>query len=110
MIVTGPLMAVVTLGLVSRPYGDAGLSYLPAGSVVMSLMFQSQNNVAGNFASMKTMGTLVFFATLPVHRHLLILATVTAFLLLSIPALLVTVLFGAFSSAFRCGSARSRWW
>jgi len=54
-----------------------------------------QNNVAANFAYMRAMGTLDFFATLPVHRYLLVLATVIAFFLLSVPSIVVTLLAGA---------------
>ena len=45
---------------------------------------------------MRAMGTLNFFATLPIQRYSLILASVISFLLLSLPSLLVTTLVGAF--------------
>lgn len=98
MVVTGmavPVMSIIALGVLSSPYGESYLTHVLAGSVVLSLMFQTLNNVAGNFAFMKAMGTLDFFATLPVHRHMLILATVIAFFLLSIPSIVATVVFGA---------------
>lgn len=98
MVVSGmavPLMSIVALGVLSRPWGQDYLVYVLAGSVVLSLMFQTLNNVASNFAFMRAMGTLDFLATLPVHRQVLILATVLAFFLLSIPSILVTVAAGA---------------
>ncbi|GII62125.1 hypothetical protein Skr01_22100 [Sphaerisporangium krabiense] len=98
MIVTGvfaPMMSTVGLGLLARQGAPENLAYVLTGSIVLSLMFQNQNNVAGNFAFMKAMGTLDFFATLPLRRALVVVATVLAFFLLSIPSLLVTVIFGA---------------
>ncbi|GAA3126920.1 ABC transporter permease [Streptosporangium carneum] len=99
MVVTGvcaPLMSTVGLGLVVKQSAQANLLYVLTGSIVLSLMFQNQNNVAGNFAFMKAVGTLDFFATLPIYRHIVIVATVLAFFVLSIPSLLVTVIFGSF--------------
>ncbi|GGM76534.1 hypothetical protein GCM10010106_23720 [Thermopolyspora flexuosa] len=98
MIVTGmavPLVNMLALGLVGRPYGQEYLVHVLAGSIVVALLFQNQNNVAANFAYMRAMGTLDFFATLPVHRYLLVLATVIAFFLLSVPSIVVTLLAGA---------------
>jgi len=97
MIVTGmavPLVNMLALGLIGRPYGPEYLVHVLAGSIVVALLFQNQNNVAANFAYMRAMGTLDFFATLPVRRYLLILATVIAFFLLSVPSILVTLLAG----------------
>jgi ABC-2 type transport system permease protein len=44
---------------------------------------------------MKAMGTLDYFATLPIRRYMVVLASLIAFLLLSLPSLLVMLLFGA---------------
>ncbi|MEU4540799.1 ABC transporter permease [Streptosporangium sp. NPDC023825] len=98
MIVTGvcaPLMSVIALGLLAEQSGQTNLLYVLTGSVVLSPMFQNQNNVANNFAFVKAVGTLDFFATLPVYRHVVIVATVPAFFLLSIPSLLVTIVAGS---------------
>ncbi|GAA3865630.1 hypothetical protein GCM10022243_34690 [Saccharothrix violaceirubra] len=95
MLITGmiaPLLTVASLGAFAED--PANLSYVLCGSIVLSLMFQNQNNVAGNFAYMKAMGTLDFFATLPIHRSLVVVATVLAFFLLSVPSLIVTTVLG----------------
>jgi ABC-2 type transport system permease protein len=98
VVVTGtltPVMSIVAFGTIDRHAGTTSLGYILTGSLVLSLMFQNQSNVANNFAYMKAMGTLDFFATLPVYRFLVIMATVAAFLTMSIPSLIVTVIFGS---------------
>ncbi|GII96032.1 ABC transporter permease [Sinosporangium siamense] len=97
MVVTGvaaPLMTLVAVGLPAKQYGTDALAYVLVGSIVLSLMFQIMNQVAHNFSFMKAMGMLDYFATLPVYRFLLIIATVLAFLLMAVPSLLVTLVFG----------------
>ncbi|WP_176955624.1 ABC transporter permease [Sinosporangium album] len=93
--VVAPVMMLLAIGLPAKQYGTGGLAYVLVGSVVMSLMFQNQNQVAHNFAFMKAMGTLDYFATLPIHRAIVVVGTVSAFFLLSLPALGVTLLLGA---------------
>ena len=98
MIVTGmvvPLFGIVGLGIFAREAGQETLSYILIGNVVVALMFENMGKVSGNFAYMRAMGTLNYFATLPVYRHALVLGTVIAFGLLSLPALLVTIVFGS---------------
>lgn len=90
-----PLLSLMGLGLFARDAGAEALTYVLTGNVVMALMFENLNRVSSNFAYMKAMGTLTYFATLPVRRSLLVLATLLAFFLLSLPATLVTILFGS---------------
>lgn len=95
MLITGicaPVLMTISLAVVAQ---GTSVPHLLCGGVVLSLMFQNQNNVAGNFAHMKYAGMLDFFATLPVHRSLVVLATVLAFFVLSIPSLVVTLVLGA---------------
>ena len=49
--------------------------------------------VSGHFAFMRAVGRLEFFATLPIHRTALILATLISFFLLSLPSTLITLAF-----------------
>ncbi|WP_156753753.1 ABC transporter permease [Actinokineospora pegani] len=97
MVLTGVLMPVLmTLSFgAMADRGSDDVTAVLCGSVVLSLMFQNQNNVASNFAYMKAMGTLDFLATLPVRRHLLVVATVAAFFALSLPSVVVTAALGA---------------
>jgi ABC-2 type transport system permease protein len=90
-----PLLSIVALGIFGRDAGTNALQYILIGNLVLALMFDNQNRVSGNFAFMRFMGTLNYFASLPIQNYSLVLATMLAFLLLSLPALLVTLIFGA---------------
>jgi len=99
MIVTGmivPLASIIGIGIFARDAGPATLGYVLTGNVVVALMFENMGKVSGNFAYMRAMGTLNYFATLPIQRHALVIGSVMAFGLLSLPALLVTIFFGSF--------------
>ncbi|MGW8375612.1 ABC transporter permease [Streptomyces sp. ODS28] len=99
MVVTGiitPLMSIIALGSFARSGGQQALVYVLTGSIVLALMFENQNKVAQNFSFMKAMGTLDFFGTLPIRRYIVILATVLAFFVLSVPSVLVTLFLGSF--------------
>lgn len=85
MLITGicaPVLMTISFAVVAQ---GTNVPHLLSGGVVLSLMFQNQNNVAGNFAHMKFAGMLDFFATLPIHRSLVVLATVLAFYVLPLP-------------------------
>lgn len=97
-LVTGtlaPLGGVLGLGVFARDLGAETLGYVLAGNLVVALMFGNVSKVASNFAFMRAMGTLHYFATLPVRRHALVLATVLAFSLLSLPSVVITALVGS---------------
>ncbi len=68
--------------------------YILTGNLVLSLLLDGLGRVSSNFAYMRLAGTLDYFATLPIHRSSLIIATVLAFLLLSLPSALTTLLLG----------------
>jgi ABC-2 type transport system permease protein len=98
MIILGmvaPLGAILGLGIFAREAGATTLAYILTGNVVLALMFENQDKVQSHFAFMRFQGTLDYFATLPIHKYALILAIVFAFLLLSLPSLVVTVLAGS---------------
>ncbi len=90
-----PMFGLVALGIFARDSGPEAIVYVFTGNIVISLMFENLSKVAGNFAFMKAMGTLDYFATLPIRRYVVVLASLIAFLLLSLPSLLVMLLFGA---------------
>lgn len=99
MVLTGmvaPLFSLLALGVFARDAGSATLAYVLTGNVVLALMFENLGKVSSRFAYMRVSGGLEYYATLPVGRAGLVLATLAAFLLLSLPSLLVTVLAGAF--------------
>lgn len=90
-----PVLNIVVLGIFARDSRPDALAYVLTGNVVLALMFENLNKVAGNFAFMRVMKTLDYFATLPIRGASLVLATVIAFLVLSLPAQIVTLLFGS---------------
>ncbi|MEV8630150.1 ABC transporter permease [Streptosporangium sp. NPDC051023] len=98
LVLTGlvaPLASMLALSTVSGGANRSLNEHILVGMLMFALLFQNQNQVAGNFSFMKANGTLEFFAAQPVSRVLLAIATVGAFFLLSLPALLVIVVVGA---------------
>jgi ABC-2 type transport system permease protein len=98
MLLTGmlsPLGSMVMLAFFARDAGKETLAYVLVGNVVMALVFENQDKVQGHFAFMRFRGGLDYFATLPVYKYALILASVSAFLLLSLPSLVVTISVGS---------------
>ncbi len=98
MLITGvitPALGIMGLGIFARDSGADALAYVLTGNVVLSLLFENQDKVAGHFAYMRLNGILNYFSTLPVRKHALILAVVLSFLLMSLPSLVVTVLLGS---------------
>ena len=98
MLLTGvitPVLSTMALGVFARDSGSEALAYVLTGNIVLSLMFENQDKIAGHFAFMRLNGILNYFSTLPVQKHALILAVVLSFLLLSLPSLVVTVVLGS---------------
>jgi ABC-2 type transport system permease protein len=91
--VVAPTISTLGLGLFAGNDAEA-LGYILTGNIVMSLLFGTVGHVSSNFGYMRVVGTLDYLATLPLHRTALILATVFAFMVLSLPPVLVTVLLG----------------
>ncbi|QBD78344.1 ABC transporter permease [Ktedonosporobacter rubrisoli] len=89
-----PLISVLGLGTFARSAGPSATAYVLTGSAVLSLLFSNLNNLQGHVVFMRFMGTLDYFATLPIRRPILILAMIAAFFLLSLPSLLITILVG----------------
>lgn len=98
MVITGtiaPLLSTIALGVFARDSGREALTYVLTGNIVLALMFGNMDNVQSHFVYMRFMGALDYFATLPIQKHILILAVVLSFLLLSLPSLVVTMLLGS---------------
>ncbi|MBI5958328.1 MAG: ABC transporter permease [Chloroflexi bacterium] len=89
-----PLFGIAGLSVFARDTDPGTLGYILTGNMVMSLLFGTFDKVAAHFAYMRIVGRLAFFATLPIYRAVLILATVLAFLVLALPAALITLLSG----------------
>ncbi|MFF9980545.1 ABC transporter permease [Streptomyces erythrochromogenes] len=98
MVLTGmlaPLVSIAALGLFARNSVHGATEYVLTGSVTMAILFETQNKIASNFAFMRGNGAFEYYAALPVRREALILATLGAFSLLSLPAVAVTLLLGS---------------
>lgn len=98
MLITGmlvPVGSILSLGIFARDSGLEALAYVLTGNIVLSLMFENQDKVAGHFAFMRLNGILNYFSTLPVQKHALILAVVATFLLMSLPSLVITIVLGS---------------
>ncbi|MFD3324103.1 ABC transporter permease [Streptomyces sp. NPDC058701] len=98
MVLTGvlaPLVSIAALGLFARNSGHVATEYVLTGSVTMAILFETQNKIASNFAFMRGNGAFEYYAALPVRREALILATLAAFSILSLPAISVTLLLGS---------------
>lgn len=89
------LISIGGLSIFARNSGVEALVYILIGNIVLMLIFGNQTRVANNFAYMRLMGTLSYFATLPIRRWVLILATIMSFLTLSLPTLVITLVVGA---------------
>lgn len=89
-----PLLSIMALGTFARDSGPLSLSYILVGNIVLATLFNNMNNIKIHVLFMREHGTLDYFATLPIRRYILILALLAAFLLLSLPSLLVTVIGG----------------
>ncbi|MGW7259914.1 ABC transporter permease [Streptomyces sp. NPDC054834] len=98
MVLTGilaPLVSLAGLGLFARHSSPEASAYVMTGSVTMAILFETQNKIASNFSFMRNTGAFEFYAAMPVRREALIVATLAAFFLLSLPAVLVTVVTGS---------------
>lgn len=95
-IITGmiaPVFSTIAIGAFASHGGQDKL-YILSGNIVLSLLFVSMGNVSGHFVFMRFTGRLDFFATLPIYRTTLIIATVIAFFLLNLPTVLATLVAG----------------
>ncbi len=98
MIVTAtfaPLLSILGLGIFARDSGPMALSYVLTGNMVLSLMFGNMSAIEGHVSFLRFRGTFDYFATLPIFRPALVLAIIIAFLGLSFPSLVTTLLLGA---------------
>lgn len=91
MMLTGifvPVLLAVGLGVYAR--GGGNLEYAVVGGVVFSLLFELMNKVASNVAFMRTQESLDLLIANGVRRSEYLIGTFAAFLLLSLPAVIIT--------------------
>ncbi len=90
-----PVLSILAFGAFAQGSGRGTFAYILTGNIVLSLMFGTLNNMQSHCMYMRVMGAFDVFATLPIRRSMLLLAMVLAFLLLSLPTLVVTIVLGA---------------
>lgn len=89
-----PLFSLLALGVFARDSGGEALTYVVTGNIVISLLFGTMSNVESRVSWLRFQGGLDYVATLPVRRYAFVLAMVAAFLLISLPSILVTAVLG----------------
>lgn len=97
MLLTGtltPLFSLLAFGVFARDSGPGALVYVMTGNIVVSLLFGTMSQVQSRVNWLRFQGGLDYVATLPIQRHIFLLAMVMSFLLLSLPSLLVTMTLG----------------
>jgi ABC-2 type transport system permease protein len=89
-----PIFSLLALGLFARDSGREMLMYVVTGNIVISLLFGTMTSVESRVSWLRFQGGLDYVATLPVRRSAFVLAMVAAFLLLSLPSVVVTAVLG----------------
>lgn len=90
-----PLCSMLAVKFLLNRMDEQDIAYVYCGNVLLSLMFENQNRVGGHFVFMRFHGTLDYFGSLPIRKPTLLLAMALAFLLLSLPSVIVVSLLGA---------------
>ena len=90
-----PLIGMIVLAVFGRDFGPTSLAYVMTGNVVLSLMFGNSRKMCGHVTSLRMMGGLDYYATLPVSKTALIMGISAAFVTLSLPSVTLTILIGA---------------
>lgn len=89
-----PLAVMAGLGVFASDAGPEAVSYVLTGNVVLTLLLGNMDTLQSRFVYMRLSGALDYYRTLPIRRVGLIVAMVAAFLLLSLPGVVVTILAG----------------
>lgn len=113
LVLTGMLLPVILIVLLGYVTGtDAETSrhaHILTGNVTVALMFTNMRRMSTRFAWMREAGTLDYYATLPVHRYLVVVAVLCAF---CCPCLRSWSLCCSdpFSWTSRCGCTHGSFW
>ena len=91
-----PLVFTFMIGALADSAQRESLSYWMVGNIVLSLMFTNLSRMANRFAFMRSVGTLDYFATLPVQRAAVVAGVLLSFFVISLPAVITTIFFSAF--------------
>lgn len=97
MVITGalaPVLSILGLGVFARDSGPLALAYVLTGNLVVSIMFGNMHSIAHHIIFLRFQGTLEYLATLPIRRSMLVVAILCAFMALSAPSLVTTLVLG----------------
>jgi ABC-2 type transport system permease protein len=89
-----PLFLILLLGIFANNQERNNLAYILTGNMVVGLLFGTMTRITNRVEFLRFGGGLDFFATLPVQRFLFVFAMVAAFLVFSLPSLVVTLIIG----------------
>lgn len=93
--IIGPVIFIVLMGYFAGDEEADKLAYVLSGNVIITLMFTNMSRMTSRFSFMRSVGTLDYYATLPIHRSLVVIAVLLSFFILSLPAIVATIVFGA---------------
>lgn len=90
-----PIIFTIMIGALAQTASAETISYWLTGNIILSLMFTNLSRMANRFAFMREVGSLDYFATLPIQRSALVAGVLSSFFLISLPAVILTVIFSA---------------
>lgn len=91
-----PLIFTVMIGAMAQTADRQVVAYWLTGNIILSLMFTNLSRMANRFAFMREVGSLDYFATLPIRRSALVAGVLSSFFLISLPAVIATIAFSAY--------------
>lgn len=89
-----PLFTLVALNVFAQDSSKETVVYILTGNIVIGLLMGSMNAVQSHVTFLRFDGAMDYFATLPIRRYIFILSMSLAFILFSLPSLLITILLG----------------
>ena len=89
-----PLFGLGVKAFFANTTNTESIVYILTGNIVISLLFGTMRSLESRVSWLRFQGGIDFIATLPIKRHLFILAMVATFVLISLPSILVMILLG----------------
>lgn len=91
-----PIIFTIMIGAMAQTASAETISYWLTGNIILSLMFTNLSRMANRFAFMREVGSLDYFATLPIQRAALVAGVLSSFFLISLPAVILTIIFSTY--------------
>ena len=90
-----PLFSMGVMAFFTQNRNTESMIYILTGNIVLSLLFGTMRSLESRVSWLRFQGGIDFIATLPKQRHIFILAMVAAFVLISLPSILVMIVMGS---------------